>query len=174
MTRKTLVSTTAALVLVSLASLTAFSQASPSQVAQGQPAPANPSAATVGGTRPAPHQAPCWQQAGISKSVMDQRRTIEDGARSEVEAVCTDSSLTPQQKQVKVKEIRQQARTQVEALIPAQQMQELKACNTQRGAAHPVPRPHPAGTGPCGESAGSPVSRPIGPASPPGDPDPKP
>src|ERR1700747_3844372 len=51
---------------------------------------------------PNQRQEPCWQVAGISKSAMEQRRSIQQKTRSEVEAVCAESSLTPQQRQQKI------------------------------------------------------------------------
>jgi hypothetical protein len=104
----------------------------------------------------APHQPPCWQQAGISKAAMEQRRQIEQGTKSQVESVCADSSLTQQQKHAKIKEIRQQSRQQMESIITPQQLDELKACNAERNAgrtATSAPRPGGSGTGPCGETA---------------------
>jgi len=103
----------------------------------------------------APHQPPCWQQVGISKAAIDQRRSIEQNTRAQVEAVCADSSLTTQQKHARIKEIRQQARAQVESIISPQQQQELKACNAERNAVRsPVaggPKPARPALGPCGE-----------------------
>jgi len=40
---------------------------------------------------------PCWQVAGIDKSVMEQRSAIERDTHSQVEGVCSNSSLSPQQ-----------------------------------------------------------------------------
>jgi len=113
------------------------------------------------GTHPAgplkathPHQVPCWEEAGISKAAMDQRRQIQQNARSQVEAVCADSSLTMQQKRERIREIHQQAHQESEALITPEQQQALKTCQQSRatGGGHPsVPHPGHAGTGPCGE-----------------------
>jgi len=147
--------------------LTSFSQSAPGTAAASTPA--SPQAATSPSARP-PHQPPCWQQVGISRSVIEQRHTIEENTRSQVAAVCADSSLTAPQKKEKIKEIREQARSQVEALIPAQQLQELKACNEQRMAAHPQPARKPASTGPCGNLNSPPTE---GPASPPSESEPK-
>jgi len=105
------------------------------------------------------HQPPCWQQVGIPKGAIEQRRSIEQSAHAQVESVCADSSLTPQQRHQKIKEIRQQAHQQIDAIITAQQQEELKTCNTQRAANHPAPLPHPitGGLGPCGEMAVNPA-----------------
>jgi hypothetical protein len=79
---------------------------------------------------------PCWQQAGIDKSVMEQRWALEKDTRSQVEAVCSNSSLTPQQKQQQAREIRQQAKTKMEGLVTADQEKALTACQQQRGMNH--------------------------------------
>ena len=61
-------------------------------LAQSAPPTTNPSSQT----RPARRggQEPCWQQAGVEKSVMEQIGAIVHDARSQVEAVCSNSSLT--------------------------------------------------------------------------------
>jgi hypothetical protein len=102
-------------------------------LAQGAPPPANPPAQTRMGRRGAE---PCWQQAGIEKSVIEQRRALERETRAQVEAVCSNSSLTPQQKQQQVREIHQQARRKMEGLITADQEKALNACQQARGMNH--------------------------------------
>jgi len=97
-------------------------------------------------------QEPCWQEAGVSKATMEQRRSIEQGVRSQVSAVCADPSLSTQQRNEKIREIHQQAHQQLEALITPQQQEAMKACQQSRphggsGAA----RVGHAGGGPCGE-----------------------
>ena len=82
---------------------------------------------------------PCWQQIGIDKSIMEQRWSIERDTHSQVEAVCTNSSLTPQQKRQQVREIREQARQKMDGLISPQQEQALTSCQQQRGMNHQGP-----------------------------------
>jgi Spy/CpxP family protein refolding chaperone len=99
---------------------------------------------------------PCWQQAGIAKSAMEQRWAIERETRSQVEAVCSNSSLTPQQKHEQVKEIRHQAHQKMEGLITAEQEKALTACQQQRSMNHSAAGgsgggPHEGGAGGCGE-----------------------
>jgi len=99
----------------------------------------------------ATHKSPCWQQAGISQSAMQQRKQIEENTHSQVESVCSDSSLTPQQKQQKIHQLHEEAQKQIGGLITPQQEQELKSCRASRGEA-----PHMGGMhagGPCGEMA---------------------
>jgi len=116
----------------------------------------------IGTTAPNGHIAaarpePCWQEAGISKSAIEQRRQIERNMQAEIQSVCNDSSLPPEQKREKIRQLHRQAHQRMEGLISPQQREALKACQQQRAAAHP---PHPGlGThpgvsrGPCGEIA---------------------
>lgn len=95
-------------------------------------------------------QSPCWQQAGVSRSAIEQRRQIEENIHGQVESVCSDSSLTPQQKQEKIRQLHQEAQQQVQGLVSPQQEQALRSCREKRGE---VPRGggiH-GGGGPCGE-----------------------
>jgi protein CpxP len=107
-------------------------------LAQTTPPPANPTGQTGAARRG--NFTPCWQQAGIEKSVMEQRWSIERDTRSQVEAVCSNSSLTPQQKQQQAKELHQQARQKIEALVTPDQEKALTACQQQHnggGNNHP-------------------------------------
>jgi hypothetical protein len=117
-------------------------------MAQMAPSPASPRGTTA--TR-APRQTPCWQQAGVSQSAMQQRRQIEESTHSQVESVCSDASLTVQQKQQRIRQLRQEAQKQVEGLITAQQEQALKSCRASRGEGPRAGGMHGGGGGPCGE-----------------------
>lgn len=116
-------------------------------------------------TTPAPppraHQEPCWRQAGIDRSVMEQHRTIERDAHAQVTAVCENSSLTPRQKQEQAREIRRQAKGKMDALLTPDQQKSLQACQETRAA----DRPHAEHRGgPCGieQSPQAPASAPTG------------
>jgi hypothetical protein len=101
--------------------------------AQSTPPPSSAPAQTRMGRRGG---IPCWQQAGIDKSVMEQRWALERDTRSQVEAVCSNSSLTPQQKHQQAREIRQQAKQKMEGLVTADQEKSLTACQQERGMNH--------------------------------------
>ncbi len=102
---------------------------------------------------------PCWQQVGIPRSAIERRRQIEQNTHSQLQAVCNDSSLSPQEKREKIRQIRERAHQEVEAVISPQQQQELKACQEERAAArgeggrgHSGGGMHRGGSsGPCGE-----------------------
>lgn len=115
----------------------------------------NSSDSTTGTPKGAARQTPCWQQAGISKQVMEQRKDLEQQAKSQIAAVCADTSLTAQQKHEKIKAIHQQTMQQVQALITTQQQEALKSCQVARKEAQTEngggPNPG-AGKGPCGET----------------------
>jgi hypothetical protein len=109
---------------------------------------APPSTTGAPSTRPMRHQ-PCWRQAGVSQSVFQQHRSIEMKTRSEVQAICSDSSLTPQQRNEKIRAIREQARAQQEALMTTEQQASFRSCREQRGE---VGHAGAGGIGPCGTS----------------------
>lgn len=107
-------------------------------------------------TTKAAHPEPCWEEAGIPKSVIEQHRQIERNTRAEIQFVCNDSSLTPEQKREKIRQLHQQAHQQMQGLITPQQREAMKACQQQRAAAHPPNSglgKHVGGRGPCGEMA---------------------
>jgi hypothetical protein len=60
-------------------------------------------------TAKAAHPAPCWEEAGVPKSVIEQRRQIERNTHAEIQSVCNDSSLTPEEKREKIRQLHQQA-----------------------------------------------------------------
>lgn len=103
---------------------------------------------------PRPRQIPCWEQAGISKAAMEQRRQIEHSTHAQVEAVCAESGLSLQQKREKIREIHERARQETESLITPQQQEALRACQQERQrAGHPGVGGHGGGgVGPCGET----------------------
>src|ERR1700683_4409020 len=75
---------------------------------------------------------PCWKQAGISSSSMPQIREIRQTMHSQVESVCSDSSLTAQQKQEKIQQVRQDAYQQADSLVGSQQFEAFRSCQEQR------------------------------------------
>ncbi len=116
------------------------------------PSAGNPPSSAPAQTR----QEPCWRQAGISRTVMEEHHSIEADAHSQVASVCENSSLTPQQKQQQVREIRQQAQQKMDALITPEQQSALHSCQQQRAAnGSPNGGHHHGGAGPCGNFAGA-------------------
>ena len=108
-------------------------------------------------------RAPCWQQAGINQSAVQQVRSIRESTRSQVESVCSDSSLTPQQKHQQIMQLHQQARQQIDSIISPSQRQAIASCRASHGGGH-MGGGHHGGFGhhggPCGEMPG--VGRPRG------------
>ena len=111
-----------------------------------------------------PQQPPCYEVAGVSKAAIEERQNVVRSANAQVEVVCANISLTPQQRAQEIRQIRQQQRAQMNAIITPQQQEAINACNKAR---HPNPvasAPHsgPA-RGPCGEllpPVGSPTQHP--------------
>lgn len=92
-------------------------------------------------------QEPCWEVAGIQKNAIEQVWALERETHSQVEAVCSNSSLTPQQKHVQVRELREQTHQKVESLITPEQSKALESCRQERGMEHQAVH----GEGGCGE-----------------------
>jgi TolA-binding protein len=112
--------------------------------------PTRPSTTAPGSTSRRPRQEPCWQVAGVSKSVLQQRRSVEQQARQEVEQVCANSSLSLQQKRAQIQQIHERERQQIDGLISPAQQEEIRSCQEQRHGSHGG---HTGGGhgGPCGE-----------------------
>ncbi|HXJ86332.1 MAG TPA: hypothetical protein VMS18_05910 [Candidatus Binatia bacterium] len=128
----------------------AAAQSSPVRIQQPLPGHPGPQTRT-----PQQHQPPCWEEAGISKAAMEQRGAIQRKTQAEVQALCAETALTPQQRQEKIRQIHEQAKQEMDALVSPQQMEALKSCQVSRnhGGGHPGTG-HPAaggGHGPCGE-----------------------
>jgi hypothetical protein len=146
------------LLCVLVASLLAAQPETPKPVRASMQAPIPPPQNPVG--RPIrgvprnghPRPEPCWEQAGISKSALQERKVIQEHMRSEIAAVCADSSLNQRQRHERIRAIHEQARQQIDALISPQQREALKACQEARGHGggfHGGGGGH--GGGPCGE-----------------------
>lgn len=95
----------------------------------------------------------CWQQAGVQKSSIEELWSIQRETHSQIESVCSNSSLTPQQKHQQVQEIREQAHQKIAGLITPEQEKTLVACRQARGEATPgiLTGAAGAGGGGCGE-----------------------
>ena len=92
---------------------------------------------------------PCWERAGISKSAIEQRRSIQESTRSEIQAVCSQPNLSEEQKREKIHQIRQAAREKADAMISPAERQQLEACQHAHHAGGPKMGGHPAGGDPC-------------------------
>ena len=133
---------TSTLALLVLCALPLLGQSSGVPGSTGPSSPAN---------RRGGRQQPCWQVAGISQQTAQQHRQIEENTRSQVEAICSNSSLTPEQKKQQIRQLHEQARKQMDALISPQQEQALKACREQRGEHEHGGMHRGGGESPCGE-----------------------
>jgi Spy/CpxP family protein refolding chaperone len=127
--------------------------------AQVAPRPLPPSA-TPGTARP-PKQEPCWQIAGVSRAALQERRSITQQARQQVEGVCANSSLSAQQKRQEIQQIHQKEKQQLEGLITPAQQEAMRSCQAGRGhggggGGHMGGGGH----GPCGEMATGPHNAP--------------
>jgi ABC-type sugar transport system substrate-binding protein len=131
--------------LFGLALATASMAGQQSKPAPSSSAPSN-SSTSSSSTQKGGH-IPCAKQAGISPQVLQQRRAIMEAAKTKIQGVCQDNSLSAQQKKEQIHQIHQEASQQAEALIPAAQLEALKKCQASaNGGVHVAHT-----TGPCGE-----------------------
>jgi hypothetical protein len=101
--------------------------------------------------RPA-RQEPCWEVAGVGKGAMQQRRALALQARQEVQAVCSNSSLSIQQKREEIRQIHERERQQMDAIISPAQREAMRSCQESRGHGHGGGGHRGGGGGgPCGE-----------------------
>src|SRR5437762_9417290 len=78
-------------------------------------------------------QQPCWQVAGVTQQALQRHRQIEESTRSRVETVCSNTSLTAQQKQQEIRQLRENAKKQMGSLVTPQQEEALRSCRESRG-----------------------------------------
>jgi hypothetical protein len=81
-------------------------------------------------------QGNCMQRAGIDQSVMEQIRTIGHDARSQVESICSNSSLTAQQRQEQAHQVRERAMEKRDSLMTPDQRTALRECQQQKSGNH--------------------------------------
>ena len=79
----------------------------------------------------------CWKQAGLSKTTMEQRKSIVSSAKIKIQNLQGDSALTAAQQKQQIRQIRADARQQVARLLTPEQQQALRQCREDRAAALP-------------------------------------
>jgi hypothetical protein len=99
----------------------------------GGPRSTTGSPSTTGVSPSGKHHEPCWKEAGISQSVIQEHRSIERSTRAEIQSVCSDTSLTPQQRHEKAHQIREQAKQRQDAMLSTEQRSAFQNCRAQRG-----------------------------------------
>ncbi len=77
----------------------------------------------------------CWKQAGLSKSTMEQRKSILSSAKVKIQNLPGDSALPAAQQKQQIRQIRADARQQVARLLTPEQQQALRQCREDRAAA---------------------------------------
>lgn len=84
-----------------------------------------------------PGMQPCLRQAGLDRSSIEKLRSIQQEARSQVQSVCSNVSLSPQERRQQVQDIHEQAHQKIEGIITPEQRKALAACRQQHGENHP-------------------------------------
>ena len=137
-------------VLLALLAGTVLSVALAENATAQTPTQTDPS--TAPGTTKHPRGEPCWAVAGVSKSAVQQRRTIQQQARQEVAAVCSNSAFSIQQKRQEIRQIHQRERQQIDGIITPAQQESIRSCQEQRSGGHGGgAHAGGGGGGPCGE-----------------------
>jgi hypothetical protein len=105
---------------------------------------------TQKGKSSTPKQPSCWEEAGIPRATMDERRSILESKRAEIEAVCAQTGLIDREKMERIREINQATQQKLAGLITPEQEEKVKACNQARGGSRPGGgAPHTGG--PCSQ-----------------------
>jgi len=81
---------------------------------------------------------------------MQERRSIRESTRAEVEAICAQP-ISEAEKLEKIRQIRRAARERMNALITSEQLQKLEECEKGHAAQHTGTHPQTS-AGPCSES----------------------
>jgi len=110
----------------------------PSSNSQSAPPPSTQSTSpstppSEEGQGPAGRQQPCWEQAGLSRSILQEHRQIQQNMRRQVMATCSDPALSQEQRVLKIREIQEQTRKELAGLMTPEQEQALNNCRAQRG-----------------------------------------
>src|SRR5579862_542530 len=102
------------------------------QAGMGQP-PVRYGNTTTTGQNGRGNKQPCWQVAGVSKSAMEQERALQESARSQMESVCSNTSMTPQQKHEEMRKIEESVHQRMGSIVTPQQQSALHSCRASRG-----------------------------------------
>lgn len=75
---------------------------------------------------------PCWSVVHIPPEFVNERWQMEENAHQKINGVCSDSTLSAEQKSAKINEIKAKTDQEVAKLIPSKQLEALKACEAGR------------------------------------------
>jgi hypothetical protein len=92
---------------------------------------------------------PCWRQAGMTPEMVNQRWKLEDSQKTRIAAVCSEPSMSAQQRHERIQQIQVETDQAIARLIPTKERQAFNQCQSELEKS----RPHPAGEkelGPCG------------------------
>ncbi len=77
-------------------------------------------------------QEACWKQAGLTKDVVEQRKSIVSGAKAQIRSIESDTTLSPAQQKQQIRQIRVNARQQAGKLMTPEQQEALRRCRQER------------------------------------------
>lgn len=97
---------------------------------------------------------PCLREAGIDRSTLERLQSAQGKMHEQIQQVCSSTSLSPEEKQKQVQEIREKAHQKIETLLTSDQREKLIACRQQHGESTPGILRGAEGGG-CGEHSSS-------------------
>jgi Spy/CpxP family protein refolding chaperone len=103
--------------------------------AADQPLPNQP-AASASAERGEHGHGRLMKELGLTKDQLTQIKTIRSTFRTQAQAIKDDASLNPADKKTKLKALRQQMKSQVDAILTPEQRQKLDALRAERHEAH--------------------------------------
>ncbi len=92
---------------------------------------------------------PCWRQAGLTPEMVNQRWKLEDAQKNRIAAVCSEPSISAQQRHERIQQIQVETDQAIARLIPTKERQAFNQCQSELEKS----RRHPADQkdlGPCG------------------------
>lgn len=95
-------------------------------------------------------QVSCFRLVGVDPAAVNQRWHILDNAKGKIGAVCTDPSLTAEKKREKIREINEETEQEIRKIIPAKQLEAVKACEAEQEKTKRPGEKTEKELGPCG------------------------
>jgi len=94
-----------------------------------------------------PRTPPCWKQAGLTPDMVNQHWKLEDHAKLQIAAACSEESTTAQQKHDKIEAIHAETDRAFAKIVPAKELAAFNSCEAELAKKQPKPDKE---LGPCG------------------------
>lgn len=77
-----------------------------------------------------------FEQLGLTDQQKQQLKQMHEETRKQMQAIKNDSSLTPEQKKAKVRELHMQSKTKMDSILTAEQQQKMKELRGKHRRGH--------------------------------------